>query len=86
MYPAYMEVAHAQKEYAAEIRFRYAWEAEKTHAKFYERAKKSIEVGNDIDLGPICVSSVCGHTVEGEEPEECPICKAKKDKFKAFSD
>jgi rubrerythrin len=86
MYPAYLEVAHAQKEYAAEISFRYALEAEKTHAVFYERAKKSIEAGNDIDLGPICVCSVCGHTVEGEAPEKCPICKAKKDKFKAFLD
>jgi rubrerythrin len=35
MYPAYLEVAHMPKEYAAEISFRYAWEAEKTHAEFF---------------------------------------------------
>jgi rubrerythrin len=38
MYPAFIEVAKAQKEYAAEISFRFAWEVEKTHAAFYERA------------------------------------------------
>lgn len=86
MYPDYLEITHAQKEYAAEISFRNAWEAEKTHTVFYERAKKSIEAGNDIDLGSICVCSVCGHTVEVEAPEQCPICNAKKIKFKAFSD
>jgi rubrerythrin len=32
MYPAYIEVAKSQKEYGAEVTFRYAWEAEKTHA------------------------------------------------------
>jgi rubrerythrin len=85
MYPAYLEVAHAQKEYAAEMSFRYAWEAEKTHAKFYEKAKEVADGGRDLELGPVCVCRVCGHTVEGEAPDQCPICKAKKDKFRVFT-
>ncbi|MFB0558103.1 MAG: rubrerythrin family protein, partial [Candidatus Bathyarchaeia archaeon] len=84
MYPAYLEVAHAQKEYAAEISFRYAWEAEKTHAEFYKRAKDAADSGEDTDLGPVCVCTVCGYTVEGEAPDNCTICKAKKDKFRVF--
>ncbi len=85
MYPSYMEVAKAQKEYAAEMSFRYAWEAEKTHAEFYRRAKKAAEGGRDLDLKAVDVCTVCGYTVEGEAPEVCPICKAKKDKFRVFA-
>lgn len=85
MYPAYLEVARMQEEYAAEVSFRYAWEAEKTHAEFYLRAKEAVDTERDLDLGPMYVCEVCGHTVEDEAPDICPICKAKKDKFKAFT-
>jgi rubrerythrin len=84
MYPAYMEVAHVQKEYAAEISFRYAWEAEKTHAEFYMRAKEAADAGQDLDLGGLGVCEVCGYTIEGEAPDTCPVCKAKKDKFRIY--
>lgn len=84
MYPAYMEVATAQKEYAAEISFRFAWEAEKTHAAFYERALDAVQNERDLDLGQLGVCDVCGYTVEGEPPERCPICKAKKERFSVF--
>jgi len=84
MYPAYLEIAKMQKEYAAEISFRYAWEAEKTHAEFYRRAKEAADEGNDLELGPVGVCEVFGHTVEGEPPDVCPICKAKKDRFRIF--
>ncbi len=36
MYPAYLDVAKMQKEYAAEVTFRFAWEAEKTHVALQE--------------------------------------------------
>ena len=85
MYPAFMEVAKAQKEYAAEISFRFAWEAEKTHAAFYERALDAVKNEKDLELGPVGVCRVCGYTVEGEPPERCPICKAKKERFSVFS-
>mgnify|MGYP005831051479 CR=1 FL=1 len=85
MYPAYLEVAKAQKEYSAEVAFRYAWEAEKTHAEFFKKAKRAVDSGRDLELGSIGVCEICGYTVEGVLPEECPICKAKKDKFRIFS-
>jgi rubrerythrin len=83
MYPAYLEVARTQKEYAAEVSFSYAWEAEKTHAAFYQRAKDAAVSGDDLDLGKVCVCVVYGYTLEGEAPDTCPVCKAKKDKFRA---
>ncbi len=85
MYPAYMAVAKDQKEYGAEITFRYAWEAEKTHAGLYAKAKEAAEQRRDADLGKIVVCEVCGWTHEGDAPDQCPICKAKRDKFTVFA-
>ena len=84
MYPAYLDVAKMQKEYAAEVTFRFAWEAEKTHVELFKKAKVSIDEKKDPDIGPISVCRVCGYTVEREPPEKCPVCKAKKDKFKIY--
>ncbi len=84
MYPAYMAVARDQKEPGAEITFRYAWEAEKTHAGLYAKAKEAAEKGSDVDLKQVGVCEVCGWTFEGEAPDQCPVCKAKRDKFTLF--
>lgn len=85
MYPAYMAVAKDQKEYGAEVTFRYAWEAEKTHAGLYAKAKEAADQKKDAELEQIGVCEVCGWTTEGEIPDQCPVCKAKKDKFKIFA-
>jgi len=84
MYPAYMAVAKDQKEYGAEVTFRYAWEAEKTHAGLYTKAKEYAEQKKDAEFTQIGVCEVCGWTFEGETPDQCPICKAKKEKFTIF--
>jgi rubrerythrin len=84
MYPAYLETAVRQGEKSAEVSFRYAWEAEKTHAAMFTKAKEAADGGNDLALGPVQICDVCGWTHEGEAPDECPICKAKKDRFRAF--
>ncbi len=84
MYPAFMEVAKMQQEFAAEISFKFAWEAEKTHAAFYERAKDSADQNIDLELDDIGICEVCGYTVEGKAPDRCPICKAKKERFSIF--
>lgn len=86
MYPAFMEEAKAQNEYAAEISFRFAWEAEKTHAAFFERAKNAVDKDEDLVLGDLGVCTVCGYTVEGDLPDRCPICKVKKTRFQLFPD
>ena len=84
MYPVFMEVAKSHKEYLAEISFKYDWEAEKTHARFYKKAKAVLKE-EDLELGDIGVCNVCGYTIEEEIPERCPICKAKKDSFQIFA-
>jgi rubrerythrin len=84
MYPAFQAVAELQGEKTAARSHNWALEAEKIHAKLYSDAKAAVEAGNDADVGQVYVCSVCGWTGEGEPPDECPLCKAKKEKFILF--
>lgn len=84
MYPVYLETAKFQGEKDAERSFHYAMEAEKEHAKLFEKAQKLAKENKDIEDSPIYICPVCGFTVEGDAPENCPICGAKKDLFKKF--
>ncbi len=84
MYPAFLAVAEAQGEKGAVRSNEWAMEAEKVHAEMYGAAKEAVEGGADAQVGQVYVCSVCGWTGEGEPPDECPLCKAKKDKFVTF--
>jgi len=84
MYPAYLEVANLQEESGATRSFNYALQAEKIHARMYRGAQEAVEAGDDVKLGAIYICPVCGHTVEGEAPDRCPVCGAKKEQYKAF--
>ena len=84
MYPAYLAVAELQGEAGARRAIHYALEAEKIHARMYEKAKEAAEKGQDIELKTVYICPVCGYTVEGETPEYCPVCGAPREKFKNF--
>jgi rubrerythrin len=84
MYPAFIAVAKVQEEKAATRSNEWAMEAEKIHAEMYGAAKTAVEGGNDAEVGQVYVCSVCGWTGEGEPPDECPLCKVKKEKFVTF--
>ena len=84
MYPAYMAVAKIQEEKQAILSIHYALEAEKIHASMYEVARQSAVERKDIALGVMQICHVCGHTVEGDAPDKCPVCGATRDKFRAF--
>ncbi|MFP4136312.1 MAG: rubrerythrin family protein [Candidatus Acetothermia bacterium] len=77
MYPTYLEVAKFQGEGAAKKSFEWALAAEKTHAEMFKSAKKTVEKGEDPEMDDLQVCSVCGHTVEGEAPDVCPICETE---------
>jgi rubrerythrin len=51
----------------------------------YKAAKISAEAGKDTDVGKMHVCSVCGWTGEGDAPDNCPLCSAKKELIKIFS-
>lgn len=84
MYPAYNLEAKEQGEKDAARSMHYALEAEKIHEQMYKNAKKTVSAGGDIQLGSVLICPICGYTVEGESPDFCPICGAKKGMFKKF--
>lgn len=84
MYPAYNAVAELQKEQIASKTTHFALEAEKIHMEMYKKSKQVVDQGKDIEIGDIYICDVCGYTVEGIAPDVCPICGAKKERFKKF--
>jgi rubrerythrin len=84
MYPAYLVVAKLQEEEAARRSMDWAYEAEKVHRSLYERAKGAVVEGQDMTSGQIQICGKCGWTVEGQAPDVCPLCNAKKERFQAF--
>ncbi len=74
MYPAYMAVAVAQQEKAAQVSIDRALQAEKVHAKLYAAAKDCASEKKDFNVGAIYVCETCGFTIEGAAPEKCPVC------------
>ncbi|MDY7075732.1 MAG: rubrerythrin family protein [Chloroflexota bacterium] len=84
MYPAFLAVAELQGERGAVRSNKWAMETEKVHAEMYSAAKAAVAGGKDTDVGQVYVCSVCGWTGEGKSPDECPLCRAKKEKFVTF--
>jgi rubrerythrin len=78
MYPAMIEDAKAEDHKAALRSFEYANAVEKVHAGLYQKAFDNLD---NQEVTDIYVCSVCGYTCEGEAPDECPVCKAKKQAF-----
>ena len=66
----------------AEISFNWANQVEVVHHKLYTSALEAAENGKDLPVKDVYVCQVCGMTVEGEAPDTCPVCNAKKEKFK----
>jgi rubrerythrin len=79
MYPYMIADAQSEDNKRAEISFTYANEVEKIHAALYEKALKNLGKNEEVDY---YVCQVCGNTVEGEPPDNCPICKSLKKMFK----
>jgi rubrerythrin len=84
MYPAFEAVAKLQEEKGALRTIFYALEAEKIHEVMYGDAKETVQAGSDLPAQKIFVCSICGHTIFGDAPDRCPICKALKKAYKEF--
>jgi rubrerythrin len=84
MYPAYSAVAKLQENKSAQTTVRYALKAEMDHQGIYDSTLKGVE--GQTDLGPeaVRVCPICGHTVIGDAPEECPVCGTAGVYFKEF--
>ncbi len=84
MYPVYLETAKFQAETGAQRTFEWAYGTEKIHKMLFETALYAVNSRNDVRIGPIQVCEICGYTIEGDAPDNCPLCQATKDKFVAF--
>jgi rubrerythrin len=84
MYPAYKAVADLQDEKRASRSMNWALEAEKIHAGMYEQARQAVLSGKDPEVGDVYICETCGWTVEGQPPDKCPVCGAKREKFRKF--
>ena len=85
MYPNMVETAKKEGNKQAERTLNYALQVEKIHEKLYEETIKAVKAGKDIKEEVYHVCPVCGCTFEGEDlPDNCPICKAKKESFIKF--
>ena len=79
MYPGMIAAAQAEGHKEALRSFEFANEVEKTHAQLFQKALANLEKQERVD---VFVCSICGHTVEGEPHDQCPVCKALKKFFK----
>tara|TARA_Y100000310_G_scaffold277085_1_gene294649 strand:- start:206 stop:709 length:504 start_codon:yes stop_codon:yes gene_type:complete len=82
MYPQMIKEAEEEGNSGALVSFNGAKKVEEVHANLYKKALESVDSGNDLEEKGIYVCQVCGHTVEGEAPDKCPVCGQPKEKFK----
>jgi len=78
MYPVMIEEAKKEGLTSAMRSFHIANEVEKIHASLYKKALENIGKNEETDY---YICKVCGCTVEGEPPDVCPVCGAKKVAF-----
>ncbi len=78
MYPQMIADAEEEGNKGALRSFNLANEVEKIHAGLYQKALDNLGKNEDSDY---YVCEVCGYTAEGSAPDECPVCKAKKQAF-----
>jgi rubrerythrin len=87
MYPEFIQEAEAQKNKAALRTFRFAFEAEKEHARLYTKALEHIQHCVDKSCQKLSskatyyVCPVCGFTTDKAEFDRCPVCNLSREKF-----
>ena len=78
MYPQMIKDAEEEGNKGALRSFNFANDVEKVHADLYKKALENLGNNEDTDY---YVCGVCGYTAEGEAPDDCPVCRAKKAMF-----
>ena len=81
MYPDMVETAKKEGHKQGERTTFFALSVEKIHEKMYGKAIEAVKDGKDIKGTIFHVCPVCGCTFEGDLPDRCPVCNAKKETF-----
>jgi rubrerythrin len=82
MYPRFVSEAEAEGNQPAVFSFKYALAVEKIHHGLYTEALNAVKSGKDLGATRIYVCPVCGNTVKGQAPDQCPICGTARERFK----
>ena len=85
MYPGFLAQAQAEGNKPAEFSFKNALAVEEIHHGLYSKALESVKSGNDLPATAIYVCPVCGNTVEGGVPDNCPVCNVPGSRFSEIS-
>jgi rubrerythrin len=85
MYPKFLAEAEAEQNTPAIFSFRHALAVEAIHHGLYAEALDAVKSGTDLPEAKIFVCSVCGNTVRGQAPDQCPVCRAAREQFKAVA-
>jgi rubrerythrin len=78
MYPAMIADAEQEGNKGALRSFTIANEVEKVHYGLY---KKALEDLGKNEMTDYHICKVCGYTAEGDAPDVCPVCGARKAAF-----
>ena len=81
MYPEYISTAKQEGNKQAAWSFDVASKVEQVHADLFQKAIDALKNKKALEKVDYYVCSVCGNTVEGTPPENCPICGSPKTKF-----
>jgi len=82
MYPQMIREAEEEGNKGALRSFNFANDVEKVHHDLYRKALDNLGNNEETDY---YVCDICGYTAEGDAPDECPVCKAKKKAFTKIS-
>jgi rubrerythrin len=82
MYPGFIEQAKADSDSKAGVTFGHANKVEEIHHGLFKEALQDLEAGKTSADKPYFVCQICGNTVLGKAPLNCPICGAPRSMFK----
>jgi rubrerythrin len=77
-YDKFLKLAYDLSESGAAWHFTQSRDVEEGHAKLYKNALDNL-ISESVSTYYVC--TVCGYIADGQLPEECPVCGAKKEKF-----
>lgn len=82
MYPGFIKKAAEEMNERAKRSFQWASQVEEIHHGYFEAALAAVGEGAQPEESTYYVCQVCGNTVTGRLPEQCPICDAPAKAFK----
>ncbi len=81
MYPEFIAEAEKEGNKKAVTTFKFAMPVEEVHHGLYAKALEAVKGGGDLPEASILICPVCGHTIEGNAPEKCPVCNTPGKKY-----